>query len=220
MFTEGSYNDFKCMQDLTGNMSHQNPGHGHIRKRGMPPWESTQTDTQNRPPSHAYVTAHATGGPVQHAGGQVMIDFSGGAGSHVRPHGQSRGQPAVSHPSRNQSTHTSNPNFDAQPSRKRQSSGTTTEAPAQKAVRPSGMSQAAASTSQDMRSPGSSTGMKVKKYVFFCIPTKFILLRFNDTTVDLETLEPHIIANYTIIRQRRPTLLHTSVRNDQCDLSH
>ncbi len=39
-------------------------------------------------------------------------------------------------------------------------------------------------------------------------------------TVDLETLEPHIIASYTIIRQMRPTLLHTSVRNDQCDLSH
>ena len=35
------------------------------------------------------------------------------------------------------------------------------------------------------------------------------------TTVDLETLEPHIIASYTIIRRMSPTLLHTSMRNDQ-----
>ena len=29
----------------------------------------------------------------------------------------------------------------------------------------------------------------------------------NNTTVDLETLEPHIIASYAMIRQMRPTLL-------------
>ncbi len=29
------------------------------------------------------------------------------------------------------------------------------------------------------------------------------------STVDLETLEPHIIASYTIIRRMRPLLLHT-----------
>ncbi len=38
-------------------------------------------------------------------------------------------------------------------------------------------------------------------------------------TVDLETLEPHIIAITTIARQRRPNLFHTNVRNYQCDLS-
>ncbi len=167
MFTERSSNNFRCTQDLTGNMSHQNPGHGHIRKREMPSWESAHTDTQNQPPSRAHVTSNSTGGQVQHAGGQVMIDFSGGASSHTRPPSTRHpGQPAVAHPPRNQSAHPSR-NFDTQPSRKRQSSGTATEAPAQKAVRPSGTSQAAASTSQDMRSPGSSTGMKVRKYVFF-----------------------------------------------------
>ncbi len=44
--------------------------------------------------------------------------------------------------------------------------------------------------------------------------------RTGKCTVDFETLEPHIIASYKIIRQMRPTLLHTSVWNDQCDLSH
>ncbi len=38
-------------------------------------------------------------------------------------------------------------------------------------------------------------------------------------TVDLETIEPQIIASYTIIRWLRTTMLHTRVRNYQCDLS-
>ncbi len=39
------------------------------------------------------------------------------------------------------------------------------------------------------------------------------------TTADLETLEPHIIANSSIVRQLRANLLDTSMWNYECDIS-